>query len=244
MCTVVVLIRLGHSWPVTLAANRDERLDRAWDPPGAWWPDRPGVVAGRDRSGGGTWMGVNEAGVVAAVLNRPGSLGPAPGKRSRGELPLIALEQNSAEAAAAAIDSLDASSWRSFNMVIADRAGAWYIRGLGRGRAAAQALSPGLHMVTAHDPDDPDSPRVARHLPRFRAAIPPESDDWQAWREILADRTDSAAEQINVVPRGGFGTVCSSLVALPAQGTPLWLFIAGPPDEAPFTRVELEISTR
>ena len=91
MCTVVLLIRPGHAWPLLLAANRDERLDRAWDPPAAHWPDQPDVVAGRDRSGGGTWMGVNQAGVVAAVLNRQGSLGPAPGKRSRGELPLLAL---------------------------------------------------------------------------------------------------------------------------------------------------------
>jgi uncharacterized protein with NRDE domain len=189
-------------------------------------------------------MGVNQAGVVAAVLNRPGSLGPAPGRRSRGELPLIALEQDSAKAAAAAIAALDASGWRSFNMVIADRSAAWFIRGLGRGRAAAQALPPGLHMVTAHDADDPDSPRVARHLLRFRAAVRPETDDWHAWRSILADRSGSAAEQINVAPRGGFGTVCSSLVALPAQGLPVWLFAEGPPDKAQFTHVKLEMPAR
>ena len=92
MCTVVVLIRPAHAWPLVLAANRDEMLNRAWDPPAGHWPDRPGIIAGRDRSGGGTWMGVNRDGVVAAVLNRPGSLGPAAGKRSRGELPLLALE--------------------------------------------------------------------------------------------------------------------------------------------------------
>lgn len=238
MCTVVVLIRPGDAWPVALAANRDEQLDRAWDPPGAWWPDRPGVIAGRDRLGGGTWMGVNRVGVLAAVLNRPGSLGPAPGKRSRGELPLIALEQGSAGAAAAAIVALDAGGWRSFNMVLADRTGAWFVRGLGRGRPAAQALGPGLHMVTAHDPDDAGSPRVARHLPRFRAAAVPEADCWHAWRGILADRSGPAAEQINVTPRGGFATVCSSLVALPAEGAPLWWFAAGAPDQVRFSRVE------
>ena len=120
MCTVIVLIRPGHDWPLVLAANRDEMLDRAWDPPGRYWPDRPGVVAGRDRTAGGTWMGVNDANLVAAVLNRPGSLGPAVGKRSRGELPLLALEHAAASDAAAAITDADASAWRSFNPVIAD----------------------------------------------------------------------------------------------------------------------------
>jgi len=31
-----------------LGGNRDERLDRAWDPPGAHWSDRPGLIGGRD----------------------------------------------------------------------------------------------------------------------------------------------------------------------------------------------------
>jgi uncharacterized protein with NRDE domain len=237
MCTVILLIRPGHVWPLVLAANRDEMLDRPWEPPAAHWPDRPGVIAGRDRLGGGTWMGVNRDGVAAAVLNRPGSLGPAAGKRSRGELPLLALAQHSAGAAAAAIAGLDAGAWRSFNLVLADRHGAWFVRGLGHGRPQAQAMTDGLHMVTAHDPDDPESPRVARHLARLRAADPPGPGNWRAWQDILSDRTGEPAEQINVVPRGGFGTVCASLLALPQTGPPVWLFAAGPPDRAPFEAV-------
>jgi len=240
VCTVVVLIRPGHAWPVVLAANRDERLDRAWDPPAAWWPGRPGVVAGRDRTGGGTWMGLNRHGVVAAVLNRPGSLGPAPGKRSRGELPLIALAQPTAQAAARAIGTLDAGAWRSFNLVLADTASAVFFRGLGHGRPQAQDLPPGLHMVTAHDPDDLESPRVARYLPRFVAAPAPDpAGGWHAWRDLLADQTGEPAEQLNVRPRGGFGTVCSSLLALPAQGAPIWWFAPGPPDAATFAPIDL-----
>jgi hypothetical protein len=182
-------------------------------------------------------MGVNDAGVVAAVLNRPGSLGPAAGKRSRGELPLLALEHGSASDAVAAVSITDASAWRSFNLVIADSSGAFFIRGLGHGRPEAIRLTPGLHMITAHDPDDRDSPRVARHLDRFRAAEPPSPGHWSAWQAILADRSGNPGEQINVVPRGGFGTVCSSLVALPGAGRWLWLFAAGPPHEAPFLAV-------
>ncbi|MGH7041554.1 MAG: NRDE family protein [Acetobacteraceae bacterium] len=242
MCTVVLLLRPGHALPVMLAANRDERLDRPWDPPGPWWPDRPGVIAGRDRTGGGTWMGVNRHGLAALVLNRPGSLGPAPGKRSRGELPLLALEHASVTAAAEAIMALDAGAWRSFNLVLADRSGALVLRGPGRGRAEMLTLAPGLHMVTAHDPDDLASPRVARHLPRFAAAPPPETDAWRGWKAILADRAGSAAEQINVVPRGGFGTVCSALLTLAAasgtqDGTICWQFAAGPPDMTAFASV-------
>ena len=237
MCTVIVLIRPGHDWPLVLAANRDEMLDRAWDPPGHYWPDRPGVVAGRDRTAGGTWLGVNDANVVAAVLNRPGSLGPAIGKRSRGELPLLALEHVSASDAVVAITGADASTWRSFNLVIAGGCEAFFIRGLGHGRPEATRLTPGLHMITAHDPDDRESPRVAKHLDSVCTAEPPRPGNWEAWQAILSDRTGQPGEQINVMPRGGFGTVCSSLVALPRAGRWRWLFAAGPPHEAPFLAV-------
>jgi hypothetical protein len=88
-------------------------------------------------------------------------------------------------------------------------------------------------MVTAHDPNDFGSPRTARHLARFQDAEP----TLDAWREILSDRGGRPAEQINVVPHGGFGTVSSSLVSLPVQGGPVWLFAAGAPHEAAFRPV-------
>lgn len=240
MCTVVLMKRSDHPWPVMLAGNRDERLDRLWDPPRAWWPDQPGVIAGRDRSGGGTWMGVNRHRVVAVVLNRRGSLGPAPGKRSRGELPLLALEHGSAKAAACAIAALDGAQWRSFNMVVADATGAaFFLRGLGADRPELMQLADGLHMITSRDPDDLTSERVARHLPRFRAAPAPDADDWAAWRAIITDGSGSAAEQINVVPRGGYATVCSSLLGLPQEGPPVWHFTSSPPDATTYRTVDL-----
>jgi hypothetical protein len=237
VCTVVVLIRPGHAWPVTIAANRDERLDRAWDPPAAYWPDYPGVVGGRDRTAGGTWMALSRHGVVAAVLNRPGTLGPLAGKRSRGDLPLLAVAQPTAQAAGEAIAKLDGTLWRGFNLVIADAAGAVFVRGIGQGHPDVQALTPGLHMITAHDPNDLASARIEQHLPAFQAAAAPEPGDWKSWPALLANRSGDGQRQLNIDPRGGFGTVCSSLVALPAGGQPIWLFAAGRPDEAPYRPV-------
>jgi hypothetical protein len=245
MCTVILLRRPGHAWPLLVAANRDERLDRAWDPPAAWWPDHPAVIGGRDRTAGGTWMALGRSGVLAAVLNRPGSLGPAAGKRSRGQLPIAAAAAESAEAATAAILALDAGEWRAFNMVIADSRQATFVRGLGTGRPEALPLPEGLSMVTAHDPNDPTSPRTRRHLPRFRASPPPDPDapDWSGWEALLADGGfDPAigpAETLNVPPINGFGTVCASLLALGADGSRQWLFCPGRPSSATFAPLAL-----
>ncbi|MCW8085200.1 NRDE family protein [Sabulicella glaciei] len=232
MCTVILWRGEGRC---CLAANRDERLDRAWDPPGPFWP---GVTGGRDRSAGGTWMALNRHGIVAAVLNRPGTLGPAAGKRSRGELPVLALQAATAAEASARIAALPAGEWRPFHMVIADAQEAFFLRGLGTGVAEATPLPEGVSMVTAHPPNDRASPRTTRHLPRFQAASPPRLGDWGAWPTLLADSTGAAAEALNVPPLGGFGTVCASLVALERGGRE-WLFAPGPPDRTPFEPVAL-----
>jgi len=52
----------------TLAANRDEYFRRTAEPIG-WWHDAPGVLAGRDLVGGGTWLGLSRDGRFAALTN-------------------------------------------------------------------------------------------------------------------------------------------------------------------------------
>ena len=83
-------------------------------------------------------------GVMAAIMNRPGSLGPAEGVRSRGELPLEALDHADASEAAKALSAIEARSYRAFNLVIADDRHAFWLKGLGRsgdGRVAAMQLN-------------------------------------------------------------------------------------------------------
>ncbi len=239
MCTVIVSNDPSRLWPLLIAANRDERLDRPWEAPGRHWPEHPNILGGRDGLGGGSWLAVNDHGVAAAVLNRVGSLGPAPGKRTRGDLPLVGLCHDTAEAAAAAIAALDAGSFRSFNMLVADRCHAFYICGLGYGHAEVTPLQPGMHMIATAGPDDMKIPRIARHLPRFEAAPTPEPPDWKSWIGLLSDRSLPAGSELNIPPRSGFGTSNSSLLGVSRDEDvpPNWLFAAGPPDRAPFESV-------
>src|SRR5256712_10677077 len=98
MCTLVIRRRREHAWPVIIGANRDEMIDRPAKPPGRHWPDRTEVVAGLDLLAGGSWLGLNDWGVAAAVLNRHGSLGPEAGLRSRGGPGLEGLDHADAGA--------------------------------------------------------------------------------------------------------------------------------------------------
>ena len=88
-------------------------------------------MAGLDVQAGGSWLGINDHGVVAGVLNRTGTLGPAAGKRSRGELVLEALDHATAAAAAQALSDLDPNAYRPFNLVIADHREAFWLRHAG-----------------------------------------------------------------------------------------------------------------
>jgi len=245
MCTVVTLRRPGHEWPLLLAANRDEMQGRPWSPPARHWPDRPTTRAGIDHEAGGSWLGVNDHGVVVAILNRRGSLGAADGKLSRGELVLRALDAPSAAAAMRDLCSVDAGAYRSFNMAVADATDGFWLKGLGEGAVLAQPLPDGIGMLTAWDLNDREmSERTDFYLPRFQAASPPNpaADDWAAWRALL-ESTETApgvtdANGAMTVDSGwGFSTVSRSLVALPRQGRPVWHFASLYPEATAFEPV-------
>jgi uncharacterized protein with NRDE domain len=83
-----VASRLADDAPLVVGANRDERRDRPALSATVLRPSAPRILGGRDEVAGGTWLAVNEYGVVAGLTNRPTPSGPDPDKRSRGELPL------------------------------------------------------------------------------------------------------------------------------------------------------------
>lgn len=250
MCTFVVLRRPGHHWPVLIAANRDEMVDRPWLPPARHWPDRPEVVAGLDKLAGGSWLGVNDDGMVAAVMNRQGTLGPESGRRSRGELVLEALDHAEASVAAEALAYLNPNAYRSFNLVVADFRDAFWLRHVsadGPEHVEVFPLPSGLSMFTAHDRNDLAAPRIRLYLPRFEVAETPDPDQcsWSAWEALLASRESEGGYgpygAMTVITETGFGTVSSSLIALPApdgsEAKPLWRFCAGPPGRTPYSEV-------
>jgi uncharacterized protein with NRDE domain len=229
MCTLVILRRPGHDWPVIIAANRDEMADRPWLPPGRHWPDRPETVGGLDMLAGGSWLAVNQHGVAAGILNRMGSLGPLAGRRSRGELVLEAVDHADARVAAEALSALEPRSYRPFNLIVADDRDAFWLRHAdptGIVPVSARPLPVGLSMITSGDLDDPESARIRDYLPRFRAEPPPDPErgDWSAWQALLAsDASDPAAGPrgaMNFTTPDGFATVSSALIALPRLGRP------------------------
>ncbi|KLN59284.1 hypothetical protein WH96_18385 [Kiloniella spongiae] len=251
MCTVTLLSRPGHKWPLLFAGNRDEMNNRPWLPPKRHWGDRPETVAGLDELAGGTWLGVNDYGLLSCVLNRRGSLGVKEDKRSRGELVLEALDHADSYDAAIALADLNTTAYRSFNLIIADYKKAFWLRSdteKGPGAVEVFPIPKGLFMITAGDAND-DSPRITTHRQDFANFIPDvDTNDWSGWKEILARKNPYPKAAMTVETSTGFETSSSSLIALPspeattAQGTPektKWWFANGKPSDVAFEEVQI-----
>ena len=246
MCTFVILRRPDNDWPIIIGANRDEMKDRPWQPPDRHWRDREDVIAGKDDLAGGTWLGINDSGLVAGVLNRRDSLGPKEGYRSRGELPLEILSYVDASDAADALADINPNAYRPFNAVFADNRDAYWLR-LAETRwgpnAEVYPIPPGLSVITSSDRNDISSARIRTYLPQFERAEAPNPDEgnWSAWQFLFSSRmydsNDGPQGAMTISTDAGFGTVSSSLIALPSPNylnndyriKPVYLFSQGAP---------------
>ncbi len=104
-------------------------------------------------------------------------------------------------------------------------------------------------MITAYDMNDTQSPRIRHFLPLFTEAKPPdpETGDWAEWQALMASPEggpeDEAEGAMAFAAESGFGTISSSLLALPDPARhgvkPKWLFAPGPPDPSAYGAVDL-----
>lgn len=242
MCTLITIRAPSSTFPVVVAANRDERLDRDAMPFGRHWPHLP-IRAGKDALAGGTWAGVHDAGFGVFVLNGPGALGPAPGKHSRGDLVPDLLGSGSHDAARRAVASVSPRAYRPFHLVMASAAG---VTGVS---ASASALSIGerperVVMWTARGANSDASARQRAQRARFEAI-------GEAWRtdgviDTLLGELEHA--MATPAPKGapwhaavcvrneslGFGTRSSIILAFDRGGGVRVRVADGPPDRTPF----------
>ncbi len=241
MCLAAIASGLNPRFPWVLASNRDEFFDRAAAPL-SWWQPAAGddaILAGRDLSAGGTWMGMRRSGQLALVTNvrEPGRhLADAP---SRGELVPLWLRSAAVQAQPA---RLLEPARNGFNLLITDLAdggpGMW----LSNRFAAPRPLGLGVHGLSnaALDTPWPKVTQLTRQLQQVVVAAHTATEVAAAAFVALADRTlapdDSlprtgvplereralSALFIRITPPGSpralYGTRCSTVVVLEQIG--------------------------
>jgi uncharacterized protein with NRDE domain len=118
-------------------------------------------LGGRDGLAGGTWLAVNEHGVVAGLTNRPAAGGRDPSKRSRGELPLALAEHPGARSAVEEfVGRFRPSDFNPAWLLVGDRQALFAIDMSGDVPRQVE-LGPGVHVLE-NRPYGAPSPKVAR----------------------------------------------------------------------------------
>ena len=162
MCLLVVVWHLDPGMPLVIGANRDERLDRPARPMTVLRPLGPRILGGLDEEAGGTWLAVNEHGVVAGLTNRPSPDGRDLSKRSRGELPVALAEHR--DAASAVQDFAGRFRPRDYPpawLLVGDRMSLYALdmTGAAENRPQVEQLGPGIHILE-NNPLHAASPKV------------------------------------------------------------------------------------
>ena len=249
MCTLAIYFKMTEEYPVVVAANRDEFLARDATPP-TTLHEHPHVVGGKDIRAGGTWLGVNQHGMVAGLLNRRSELPPNPNARSRGLLCLDALRCKTAAEAASLAESQRAQDYNPFNLLIASREAAFvaYNR---LDRIEMVPLKPGMHLLTNLDVNDFECPRISASHSKFaelgndpgfrrdpigrRAYLARLLADHQTQLDARSGRPNSICLHLE-----SYGTRCSSLIFIGREWDDVeHYFAAGPPCRTAYEPAEV-----
>ena len=85
MCLILIAIDMHPTYPLIIAANRDEYYARPTRSL-RWWPEDSQLLGGKDLESGGSWFGLNRSGYLAAVTNYREAGADQPQRLSRGIL--------------------------------------------------------------------------------------------------------------------------------------------------------------
>jgi uncharacterized protein with NRDE domain len=245
VCTLIVYYQQLQDYPIVVAANRDEYYARETRGPHLLH-QQPRVYAGKDEQAGGTWLGVNEFGLMVGLVNRHSPAPQHPERRSRGLLCLDLLSQAHANAARDVLLAAGrAQPYNSFYVLFADAEQAYVA--YNEGPITVRALAPGRYLLTNSSLID-----LARVTPAGLDDLLPDpglgslealfgalQDVCKIHQEIerIVDppNEDRGNRAICVHASDQYGTVSSSLLAIGRQwSTSRYLHAEGPPCRTPY----------
>ncbi|MEM6531229.1 MAG: NRDE family protein [Myxococcota bacterium] len=239
MCLIVLAHRAHRSHALIVAANRDERGDRPTESMQILTAEPPRIVGGRDLLAGGTWMAINENGVIAGVTNQRSPRGRDGSKRSRGEIPLDLARCLSASEAAVRAADLVPGAYNPCTLLVADEKDAFYVELITGEQARVVELEPGVHVLEnrALTAPSPKADRVRSTMEGYRSHTGDALLDHL--ERVLADQTipegggHDRPPQLEAarVSLDGYGTRSSTLVLSQTASPPTIWYIDGPPGE-------------
>lgn len=144
MCLILFAYKSHPEYPLILAANRDEFLQRP-TLPAHWWPEHPQLLAGKDLLAGGTWLGITPSARIAAITNVREPHKITGTEKSRGLIPLdYLLGQYSPEQYAAILQETTAD-YNGYNLLFGNYDNLYYYSNR---IEPPQQLAPGVYGLS------------------------------------------------------------------------------------------------
>lgn len=214
MCLIAFAWQSHPRYRLILAANRDERHDRAAEQL-HWWAGSPGLLAGRDLVAGGTWLGITRGGRFATVTNYRETRTPATGVASRGNI--VTDFANADLSPDAFMDAIDGERYAGVNVLVSDGRSLGYISNRGDGPTT---LSAGIYGLSNAALDTPWS-KLVRTREQLRALVESEHVSRESLVRLLADRTVEAEPEVetNGLSRDLARAITAPFIVSPEYGT-------------------------
>ena len=214
MCLLIIAIGRSAEYPLILAGNRDEfhaRPTAAAD----WWDDQPDIVGGRDLEAGGSWLALHRDGRFATVTNHRDAERPQAGLPSRGHLVSGFLESKLAPRDY--LESIDASAYAGFNLIVGDGVDIAYLSNRDGG---LRELEPGVYGLSNSVLDAPWD-KVERSKQGLESLLERNAVFERTLLELLADRNPGHADEAESTRLGEAAAkaITAPFIALPEYGT-------------------------
>lgn len=246
MCLLIAMFQVSPAGPLVTAANRDERYARPATAITVLRDAGPRILGGRDEQAGGTWMAVNESGVIAGLTNLPSRAASDPAKRTRGELPIaLAAHPDATAAVAWMAEHVDPGDYNPCWLLVGDRDALFYVDLTSGHSPGVRQLAAGTYVLD-NAPLQPPSAK-ATHVAGLlaKAGAVTAEDPVGPLITVLSDHTPVPAGTPGSGPAGRlsaacvhaeeYGTRSAMIVTVAPAGLPRVQVADGAPCTTPFT---------
>lgn len=192
MCLILFAYRVHPTYPLVLAANRDEFYRRPAAPLSVW-NECPHILAGRDLEQNGTWLGATRRGRMAALTNFRDPSRRIENAPSRGRLVSDFLKGGGPVGAGLEKTARTGRHCNGFNLIAGDPSQLFYYSN--RDKQPPRKLKPGIYGLSNHLLDTP-WPKVEKGKKELAALLSGAGlrpDDLFA---LLSDRTAPSDDRL------------------------------------------------